>query len=628
MLSECLIGTRLMCRQYSITVLFFIAQLLALPCMAATYDIVLNQEANVSSKYSVLASEYREASIHQVFNYPQQVWSQRQHPLNLRNGKNWLAIDITNTGDQDANFYIVVNNTMQLHSVKLYERGYGNTIKITPLTRHYNSLSSAHFRLSAKVTSRVFLTVTADGDATIQLNTLSPNQFVESLSLSQYITGIAIGGMFALALVMLMLFAANGSKSLVILFGYFTIQALSLSVLLGFNLYSVFPETPEFRGFELPLLTSLSAVFLIWFTRELFNLRLLAKRLDKVLKIVGWLLFLYLPLSMVLSLNTNLIICKLIDVVSACVLITVGLQLVRKKQRLALLFTIVILLALIFKLINIVTISWYGFSTDLNTISFWLHGFLITFILSRQYYYQKLDSERAQKESLESAMTTRQAQDELLVLQQETQEQLELRVQERTLELNIALQELEDANRELAEKNTLDDLTGLFNRRHYDQKLLAEFRRSRRNLTPLSIVVIDIDLFKGVNDTYGHVAGDKCLVIIARLIKSVLRRSTDVGCRYGGEEFCLILPETDKDGATAIAEELRLAVKDQAFKLSSTGTTIALSVSCGISTYQQQNEISPEDLFVVADKALYQAKNQGRDQVVFFDLNMLKAEQE
>ena len=105
------------------------------------------------------------------------------------------------------------------------------------------------------------------------------------------------------------------------------------------------------------------------------------------------------------------------------------------------------------------------------------------------------------------------------------------------------MQELEDANRELEAKNTFDDLTGLYNRRFYDQKILAEHRRSRRNLTPLSIVVIDIDHFKHVNDNYGHLAGDHCLAALAEQIKKVLRRSTDIGCRYGGEEFCLILPE-------------------------------------------------------------------------------------
>ena len=308
------------------------------------------------------------------------------------------------------------------------------------------------------------------------------------------------------------------------------------------------------------------------------------------------------------------------------VLIATGVYLIKQKQQLARLFTIVMLLHILFTFSNIISDTWYGFNTTLYTLAFWLHGFLITFILSRQYYYQNLEREQAQTESAESNLRSHHAQEELLALQKANQEQLELRVQERTLELNIALQELENANQELAEKNTLDDLTGLFNRRHYDQKIVAEFRRSRRNLTPLSIVVIDIDYFKKVNDTYGHVSGDTCLITLANIIKSNLQRSTDIGCRYGGEEFCLILPETDSEGAVSFAEVLRIAVEQTAFNVEN--TSINLSISCGVSTYQQQSSINATDLFIAADKALYQAKHQGRNQVVTFDLNTLDNEQE
>jgi len=196
----------------------------------------------------------------------------------------------------------------------------------------------------------------------------------------------------------------------------------------------------------------------------------------------------------------------------------------------------------------------------------------------------------------------------------EEQDELEGKVQERTLELNIALQELEEANKELQEKNTLDELTGLYNRRFYDQKILAEFRRSRRNLTPLSLVIIDIDHFKRVNDNYGHLAGDECLVAVSACIKQCMRRSADISCRYGGEEFCLILPETDSNGALALAEELRKSI--EACQVSYNSIDIKLTVSCGVSTYQQQKNVQPEHIFSIADKALYQAKNNGRNQVI------------
>ena len=165
----------------------------------------------------------------------------------------------------------------------------------------------------------------------------------------------------------------------------------------------------------------------------------------------------------------------------------------------------------------------------------------------------------------------------------------------------------------LQEKNTLDELTGLYNRRFYDQKIQAEFRRSRRNLTPLSLVVIDIDHFKKVNDNYGHLAGDECLVAVSACIKRCLRRSADISCRYGGEEFCLILPETDSKGALVLAEELRESI--ETCQISYNNIAIKLTISCGISTYLQQKNIKPEHLFAVADQALYKAKDNGRNQI-------------
>ena len=125
---------------------------------------------------------------------------------------------------------------------------------------------------------------------------------------------------------------------------------------------------------------------------------------------------------------------------------------------------------------------------------------------------------------------------------------------------------------------------------------------------------VDFDYFKNVNDSYGHLAGDKCLVLLAAKIKHCLGRSTDVGCRYGGEEFCLILPETDSQGAISLAEEVRNAVESEEFIIDE--LSLSITISCGVSTYQQEKQAAPEQLFAAADKALYQAKHQGRNQVI------------
>ena len=249
-----------------------------------------------------------------------------------------------------------------------------------------------------------------------------------------------------------------------------------------------------------------------------------------------------------------------------------------------------------------------------------LTALLLALYLNRHYRtkYQKML--RRLKVAKSNARIVEQAMNTLTKEQEDSQDLLEERVQERTLELNIALQELESANQELERKNVLDELTGLHNRRFYDQKILAEYRRSRRNLTALSLVLIDIDYFKLVNDNHGHLAGDQCLIWLAQHIKQSLKRSEDKAFRYGGEEFCLILPNTDVAGALLLAEQLRELVSEQVFNFQD--IEIALTISCGICTYQQQTDIGPEQIFSGADKALYQAKDNGRNQTqqyIFID---------
>jgi len=259
---------------------------------------------------------------------------------------------------------------------------------------------------------------------------------------------------------------------------------------------------------------------------------------------------------------------------------------------------------------DVISYQWFVIGITLGTI---ISAIVALFLTSQfRQRYQRMQNKL--KQALADVSSAELHFKDLELKQQENQDQLEERVQERTLELNIALQELESANQELERKNVLDELTGLHNRRFYDQKIQAEYRRSRRNLTPLSLVMIDIDHFKAVNDTYGHLAGDQCLVWLSEFIKGSLKRSTDKAFRYGGEEFCLILPDTETQGALVLAEQLRKNINAQAFCYQN--SEIPITISCGISTYQQEKDIMPEQIFTGADEALYRAKHNGRNQSV------------
>ena len=201
-------------------------------------------------------------------------------------------------------------------------------------------------------------------------------------------------------------------------------------------------------------------------------------------------------------------------------------------------------------------------------------------------------------------------------LRQEQKHQLDLEavVDERTFELNMTLRELQDTNRRLEEQSTIDALTGAKNRKFFDSQYQAEQRLSRRQQTPLALLILDADHFKAVNDNYGHLAGDKVLIEICKRAESILKRPNDYVCRYGGEEFAILLPNTEHDGAIKIAEQIRLNISQTPIHADSHQLTVTVSI--GISCTIVESGLNSNAMFLAADKALYKAKELGRNQVV------------
>ncbi len=169
------------------------------------------------------------------------------------------------------------------------------------------------------------------------------------------------------------------------------------------------------------------------------------------------------------------------------------------------------------------------------------------------------------------------------------------------------------AEQELALLAATDALTGVANRRTLDQTLRHEWFRAQRSGKPLSVLMVDADHFKAFNDRHGHQGGDDALRAVAKVICTNVRRPGDLVARYGGEEFSVILAETDNAGARQIAEKIRVAVEQMPLVA---GAETPITVSIGISTWTTEKEISLEQLLFMADKALYQAKEGGRNRVV------------
>jgi diguanylate cyclase (GGDEF)-like protein len=180
--------------------------------------------------------------------------------------------------------------------------------------------------------------------------------------------------------------------------------------------------------------------------------------------------------------------------------------------------------------------------------------------------------------------------------------------------LSRAQTELQSANRELERLSLTDQLTGLANRRHFDHMLSTQFSLANRNRSALSVIMCDIDFFKLYNDYYGHQQGDQCLASVAMALKEQMRRPTDLACRYGGEEFCVIMPSTPQDGVRAVAEKIRTAVLALAIPHERSKVDSIVTLSMGVATFVGQFA-TPEDLLRAADEALYRSKESGRNRV-------------
>lgn len=193
-------------------------------------------------------------------------------------------------------------------------------------------------------------------------------------------------------------------------------------------------------------------------------------------------------------------------------------------------------------------------------------------------------------------------------------------------QLNIEKEKAEQMVQSLLAISTLDGLTGIPNRRHFDSVFAREWNRASRTGTPVSLIICDIDNFKTYNDNYGHQKGDNCLIHIATLLQEHARREGDMAARYGGEEFAIILPATSLENAKRIAEQMRAAIEKLSIPHRFSSNDNIVTASFGVATIIPRLDEQSKVLISKADKAMYMAKQKGRNCVVTASLSLSPGE--
>ncbi len=207
-----------------------------------------------------------------------------------------------------------------------------------------------------------------------------------------------------------------------------------------------------------------------------------------------------------------------------------------------------------------------------------------------------------------------QAYNQMRLSIRDLKQNLEEKVEERTQSLNQALDKLNEANIQLEKQAKIDGLTQVYNRRSLDEILDYEILRARREKQYLGILLMDLDYFKQINDQFGHQAGDQALIQVSNFVRQVLSRATDEIGRYGGEEFCIILPLTDPQGTLSMAEKIREGIENLTIKWDE--QTIQVRTSIGTFCAIPEPGVNRDTFYRRVDQALYDAKNQGRNKVV------------
>ncbi|KKE85534.1 diguanylate cyclase [Pseudoalteromonas luteoviolacea] len=240
----------------------------------------------------------------------------------------------------------------------------------------------------------------------------------------------------------------------------------------------------------------------------------------------------------------------------------------------------------------------------------------ISYALAKQYIFERESHIKQQEQKLAKTRAEDALLKEKLIIQEQAHQDLESSIDERTFELQVTLRELEEKNRELERLNMEDPLTKVKNRRYFDKRLMMEVRRSRREQTTLSVIMLDIDHFKRVNDVYGHLAGDQTICAFANTISKHLKRPHDEVFRYGGEEFVILLPNTSVQGAQELAEQIREATASCVVSIAD--QSIQFTTSAGLYSAVAQDTRNPTLFTDFADKALYEAKQTGRNRVCIY----------
>ncbi|OUS28479.1 hypothetical protein A9Q99_13265 [Gammaproteobacteria bacterium 45_16_T64] len=535
----------------------------------------------------------------------------------------WIKIPIVNQLSQtqtinadlkyplidEVDFYVVNKGKIQ------------STLKtgdhLSPTSKSFTLKNYVHqFSLPSGSNQELYIRVRTTSALSLQLVISTEMKFVESLSVDQVFDGAYFGLAVGLMLYNLFLYFLLREKIYLEYTSFVLTYACFAFCLSGYP-QLLFPDVTLLTERGVYFFGVLTGLFLTQFCRSYLITPQGLPRTDRFLKLymIGislvFIFEIFGPLYLVVGLNSLVIFS------GSVIVLTIAI--IRQRQGFgpAKYFVIgqgVVILSVIFTTLSSQNIlPGYYLASSFIKLANGFELILFSIGLADRINLMKAREVQLVKKAQAAEAEAARVQKVLLEAQVRENEQLDQLVRERT-------EELEKANKRLEELNTIDELTGLRNRRFLNQYLPTEHQRAFREKQPISVLMFDIDFFKKLNDTHGHQFGDLCLASAGSIIRSNLKRSPDVAIRYGGEEFVVVLPATDLQGANIVAENIRKQFEDN--PVNDEQRTVVMTVSVGVAGGIPNKRDNHEGLLKEADDNLYKAKENGRNQVIYHSVTV------
>lgn len=554
-----------------------------------------------------------------ILDVPPQRWQRVDHgtpSYGFSGSVYWVRFSVSNDEERSQRLYVEVGYPL-LNDVALYQMRDGRLMLPQKLgnsfpfhdrvVQHRNLLFPVVLR--ALHTDTFYMRIESNSALQFPVTVWGKQAFHAQDQLSIFQQGAYYGLVFVMVLYNLFLYWQIRDRVYLYYVMYVSTFSLAQMALNGFAYQMLWPDSPHWNQISIAVVTPAIVTFGCIFVCQALQLKKnapLFRGLMMIMAVTGAVLFLA---SMVFAYHVMIKLVATLVIVSCSTALAISYLLwLRRKMRFAAYFS----MAWTVFLFGVVCLAMSKFGLiprNLLTESSAQVGSAIEIILLSYALAERLREAMASR--LDAERESRLANEKILHIQQELTANLEKQFNIKTRELHDALEEVKILNAELTEISHTDQLTGARNRRFMDAFMVREIKRANRYHRPLSLIMMDIDHFKQVNDRYGHPVGDMCLQRVVQAITAELRRCHDEVCRYGGEEIAVVLPDTTLEGAAQRAQRIREAI--EALVMDTGEEQFHVTISMGVSSTETPKIRDILSLTTAADQALYQAKRSGRN---------------